>query len=693
MNAIYFLFQCLLSLLLCYASFVSLNISFVKNRQFDFLTLFFVSTLVFFSAVILIEIFKQIQTFSLKKIFNEFKKIIFLNHFNKPNSHYTELKGHKSKQKMWGLLVLCLISLLIGFFNVSTQYPRGVFFDETTQFGKSHVKKNTIEASYRQQQPPLDYYFSAFSGQIFGKSKWAVRFHAMLFYLILSLILPLGLYFFCSSLWITAMGTALFLINHTVWLLAVYARPLCLALLTGFLFLFFYLSYCKKRPADKHSLFPILASQYLFVMSIGLQPVIFIVALFISSFWLLIDNKKETFKKLFFSNVATGLLALPFYLQMWDVGQSNFKFKTTSWTSISSYIANLDISYFFEKYFFTFYEQMSLTFLVLVIGLAVVALIKKSLSKLTAIALCSALLFPLLYDFVFNVFILWPWFNNWYFVVLSLFIIWFFILALKEINDYLSCHTVFSKKKLWQIGFFLPVSALFVWNVYCQAVAIKNETRFHHPYRDNSVERVYDYLKERGGPKDIAVFFILRPILLSKADDFTFNSLFYYDQKFHPILNQKTLHYYPFYSDEIYYIDWKNMPKPENQKIFFIVKIEADQDQAYIVLSSFMEGRSIGRYAVFERELKEENRQKEYINFLTGLIAKTHIKQQVVLYETLLYYMYKNKNKNKFNQLLKKYRELESDIDDIIPKNYKHSSRTELKRKVKYFENLDWSLK
>ena len=700
MKAIYFLFRVLLGLLLCYASFVSIYISFFKNRQFDFLTVFFIATLVFFTAIILTEIFKSISVFHLKKPLKLFKPPP-AGRKNKSSLHPpVEPDLYKPKQKMWGLLVICLISLLIGFFNVSNQYSRGVELSEISQFDVS-FSQNTIEASYRQQQPPLDYYFSAFSGRLFGESKWAVRFHAMFFYLILSLILPLGLYFFCSSLWITAMGTALFLINHVVRLHAVHGRPLCLVLLTGFLFLFFYLSLCKKRPADKQSLFPILASQYLFVMSIGLQPVIFIVALFISSFWLLLDNKKETFKKLFFSNGVTGLLALPFYLNMWDFGQSAYKFKKLSWSVIESYIANLDIFYFLEKYFFTFYEQMSLTFLILVIGWLIVVFIKRSLSKLTAIALFSALLFPLLYDFVFRIFIIWG-FNNWYFIVLSLFIIWFFILALKEINDYLSCHTVFSKKKLWQIVFFFLFSALFLWNVYCQSVAIKNETRFHDPYRENSVERVYDYLKERGDPKDIALDFSLRPIVVYRLADITMKRSILRDSAFHPVLISYSIKFTqtaPFFHenpyDRIYYIDWQNLPKKANQKIFFIVvadDLEDSEDKAYPVLSRFMKGQKIGRYAVFELTLSSHNRKKEYLRFLSQLNKETPKKHRGALYETLIYYAYKDNKRARFNRLLQEYRDLEPALDEFTS-DQNYPSRFELRRRVKYFENLDWQSK
>ena len=196
-------------------------------------------------------------------------------------------RGSSLKNRtFWILLIICLISLCIGFFNVWTQYQRGTFFDELTQLIRA-TKSNIILRAGSQQQPPLDYYFSAFVSELWSQqSKFTLRFHAIFSYLLLSFIIPLGLYRFCSSFIGSIIGSILFLTNHLVYLHAVYARPLSLSLLTGFLFLFFYLSYCDSK-SKKMSLFPVISSQFLFVMSVGLQPVILIVSLFLSLFYVI----------------------------------------------------------------------------------------------------------------------------------------------------------------------------------------------------------------------------------------------------------------------------------------------------------------------------------------------------------------------------------------------------------------------
>ena len=677
MRFIYFSLQGFLSLLLCYASFVSIYISFIKNRQFNSLTLFFVLTLFSFSCLQSYKIYRLIKKEKL------FKKAHLKNPF------YILKNNFKQNKKLSAVLTLCLISLLIGFFNVSTQYSRGVGNNSVLYQFNPSPPQNTIEASYRQQQPPLDYYFSSFSKSLFGQNKFAIRFHAMTFYLILSFILPLILWFFCSSLWITSMGTLLFLINHIVRLHSVEGRPLCLALLTGFLFLFFYLSYCKQSQSDEKSLFPVLASQYLFAMSIGLQPIIFIVSLFISSFWLLFKNKKDTFKKLFLTNIFTGILTLPFYIKMLIFGKSAYKFKQVSLESINSYFTNLDIFYFLEKYFFSFYEQTSPSFLILAIGLLTLMFTKKVLDPLILMILSSLLLFPLLYDAIFHIGLIWFGLFNWYIITFSLFLILFVVLSLKEIDKYFI-------SKRWRIYFGLPFFLLFTGNTVSQIQAIKNETQFKFPYRDNSVEQVYDYLKKKGGPKDVAVQFSLRPVVAYRSQNINFKKIFFYNPDFHPIIINFYIEYTkttPFFheakGDRIYYINWQDIPKKEFQKVFFISYQESEDDMAYSVLSSLMEGHKIGRYAVFALTLSSQNKEKEYIQFLAKINKKTTKKYKGAVLETLIYYAYKNKNKKKFNHLLQEYENIEMSLDEFLPDN-EYPSRFELRRRVKYFENLKW---
>ena len=703
MKSLYFLFQGFLSLLLLYSFFAVAYISLFKQDQLKILTLFFILTLFVFNAFSFLNIYKFFQKKSLKKTSERIKTL-----FN-----------HKGMV----ILALCFTSLLIGLINVSMQYHGALTIAENGQFhlrfttlieenrlttGKnetSHMRLSgdIVEAAYMQQQPPLDYYFSGFSYLLFGNSKWAMRFHAMLFYLILSFLLPLGLYFFCSSFWISAGGAMLFLINHIIRLHSVNARPLNLALLAGFLFLFFYLDYCRKDTSDKKSLFPVLASQYLFVMSIGLQPVIFIISLFVSSFWLLLDKKKTIFKNLFLSHLATALLTLPFLFSIWSFGLSAYKFKVLSLNSIGSYMAQLNTSYFMDKYFVVFYNRLSIFFFMFIMWLVLVAFKRWTMSKKkqvllsgkpletsTLMALSAMLLFPLFYDPVFHLGIHWS-FCHHYIITFHLMVILFAVFSLKEINDYAK---IVKRRSVY----LAPLFITFIVGSYLQIQVIKNKTRYFHPYVNNNIyQEVYDYLKEKGSPKDLAIEFYLRPVVSYRQTFIHSGKWIFYDANLHPSILLFPVEYTktpPFFNelpfDYIHYIDWKKYSQKIPQKMFFICDKVRKDEVCSDILPYFMKGHETLRYIVFEHTLSGSDKEKEYIQLLSQINAKTPAKYRGAVLETLIYYSFFNKDRKEFDRWLKEYESIETALDEFTFYD-KYPSRFELKRRVKYFKNLKWN--
>ena len=670
--------QGVVTTLLYYATLVAVYMSFIHNKQWDLLSCFFLLTLFVLSGLATKNWIENIKNIPFKKILKN-KKIL-------------------------GLFMLSLISLFIGFFNVSTQYSRGIENPEMGQFDMSN-SKDIISASIRQQQTPLDYYFSAFSRNILGENKLAVRGHAMFFYLILSLILPLMLYFFCSSFWITIVGFLLFSTNHVIRLHSVDARPLCLALLTGFLFLFFYLSFItyknnnnKKIMINKNeffntkSFFPLLASQYLFAISIGLQPVTFIISLFFSSFTLLAFKQKKIFLMLFISHAITLLLTLPYYIKMFLFGKTAYKFKEFSFSRVTDYFTKLEIMYFIEKYFYSFYKEMTILFLAIIIGLTIPLIQKKRFQKSLLIIIPSIIFFPLIYNSIFQIGIIWIGLNNWYIIVFSCFLIFFPCLSLKEIES--------SLKANWNKYFYVGFSLLFIATLAGQIQAIKHRTQFGFPYRDNSIERVYKYLRLKGSPRDIAIEWTLKPVVFYRDADIKLRETLFKNPK-NPLINSFYVEYTkqaPFFyegkGDIIYYIEkWPIQALFKNINIFFIVdRLEHHytEDTAYEILSqSMIEETFIGKYAIFKLTLTSQNKEKEYLNFLYEINKRTPKKYKGALLETLLYYTYKSKNKSEFDRLLSRYRDIEIALDEFIP-HFNYPSRFELRRRVKYFENLKW---
>ena len=653
-----------LSALLFYSSFVSIYINFV-NKQVDFYSLFFSISLCSLCFLLCYHVYQTIKE---------------------------ELQKNHDKTKAILLLSLCLASLSIGFFNTRSIYEkRAISNDETSQFGRN---SNTIKNSQAEQQPPLDYYFSAFSEKLFHTtSKFSIRFHAMLFYFILCCILPLGLYYY-SSLLISVLGSLLFLNNNLITLNSVNARPLNLALLTGFLFLFFYLSFYQSKK--KQSLIPVICSQYLFVLSIGLQPVIFIMTLFCSSFHLFFHSEKDILKKLFVSHIITGILAAPFYFNMLIFGKSTEKFKEISLSSILHYFSKLDLFNFIQKYFLSFYSKMSLSFLSLLLGwILLTVLTKQKLNKKTLLLLSSAFIFPWFFDAIFLIGIYYTMADH-YFIVFSLILIFLFIFIFQDLNNYL-------KHNKFYFYILIPFLILFSRGIYLQTLKTNYLTSGFKYHSGHSVEEVYDYLKEKGVPEDFVLEIRLMPILGPNFSYIKNHKMLFYDLKKHPTFINKTKKYTtkpPFFYENnsftIYYINFLESKVSYNktQKVFFItrkdkISVERRENLSYQVLSQLLPEKLIGNFAIFTLTLSSKNKEKEYIHFLLQAKDKTPKKHQSSLLETLIYYAYQEKRKTEFKKLLQEYKEITNHQPKYV-KTFKYPARFDHLRRIKYFENLNW---
>ena len=329
---------------------------------------------------------------------------------------------------------------------------------------------------------------------------------------------------------------------------------------------------------------------------------------------------------------------------------------------------------------------MSLFFLAIAIA---VIFYKPKLKTPLRIILSSLLAFPLLFDPIFKIGIRWH-FNTWYIIVFNLTLIFFVVFSLQKIDK----HLITKKHKIY---FWLPLSLLFIWGALLQNQSIKNITQQYYPYRQNDVEKVYQYLKEKGSPADIAVELSLVPVGHFRIVDIKLMQKLLHDDQNTPQIQNFSIEYTktpPFFheskEDSILYIeDWLYKPTHKAIKIFFIAKKYYDDDLAYKLLLQFQKSVTIGDFIVFTLNLSSPNKEKEYLQFLSKINKKTPNKYKGALLETFIYYAYKNKDKSRFDRLLQKYRDIESDLDELIPE-FEYPSRFILIRRVKYFESLKW---
>ena len=224
---------------------------------------------------------------------------------------------------------------------------------------------------------------------------------------------------------------------------------------------------------------------------------------------------------------------------------------------------------------------------------------------------------------------------------------------------------------------------------------MKNKSRFWYPYRDNSIEKIFDYIGEKGTPRDFLVqlSFTQLPIARTVSFDQMIKSLFHNQNRdpkiiesYIPITDSPPF-FYERTMEIIPFINWKKDSKEGKQKIFFATQHYADEDKALMVLSGLMKGVQIGRFSIFEWTLEGKKKEEQYKSFLVKLMKKTPHKYRTALLETLLYYACKNNDSKVFNLLLADYKQLESHLDEITEGAIKLPPKFSLRRRGNFFKD------
>ncbi|MCZ0933046.1 MAG: hypothetical protein OXJ52_07830, partial [Oligoflexia bacterium] len=128
------------------------------------------------------------------------------------------------------------------------------------------------------------------------------------------------------------------------------------------------------------------------------------------------------------------------------------------------------------------------------------------------------------------------------------------------------------------------------------------------------MEKVYDYLEEKGSPKDFAFEFKLTPVLGNNFSYIKGHRMLFYNPKTHPVLVIKSVKYTqkpPFFYEgnslQVYYINRINEADYKNRKIFIIRRdkyaVRYYDDVSDQVLFQLLPKKVIGRFAVFELSL------------------------------------------------------------------------------------------
>lgn len=165
--------------------------------------------------------------------------------------------------------------------KILTMNQLPVWADEIAQ-AQFNIDSSPLFTAASQQQPPLGYYFSFWSVKFLGQNDVGIRGYILLissfslvqfYWLLRSMKLPLPL-----SL-ISAVG--LFSVP-SIFQFSIEARPIILGIITGQFFINESVIFFKEKINLKLAL-RVLASSIIFLLSVGFQPPIFILSVFIAT--------------------------------------------------------------------------------------------------------------------------------------------------------------------------------------------------------------------------------------------------------------------------------------------------------------------------------------------------------------------------------------------------------------------------
>ncbi len=201
-----------------------------------------------------------------------------------------------------------------------------IWIDEYSQYRRS-LSRDLYQSAFAESQPPLDYLFTFLSVQLFGAKAFALKVGPLLWgYLSLFALFFMGQTLKVSKK-INLLMTTLYLGHPLIIGYHLEGRPYSLALFLGFLCFNAHLSFKKNKTSPLH----LLSANILFLLSIGLQPVVFIISTFLS-FVLILPHKKRTYTLV---NFFSLLLVIPLYL--WLISKNSNGFHGDNDTLIFSF--------------------------------------------------------------------------------------------------------------------------------------------------------------------------------------------------------------------------------------------------------------------------------------------------------------------------------------------------------------------
>ena len=338
-------------------------------------------------------------------------------------------------------LTLIIISLFVFSFLTLMSYDDvNLWLDEYTHAQNS--QGNVIVGSARQQQPPGGYILSAFIGNMLGFEKIAIKltgFIPMLVSLYVFQVLFIGK----RNFWLySLLITTFFIIDFDVRYLSLEGRPVANGVMS--------LSFCALaikvflQEDSKNNLMVFAFCNYLFLTSLGLQPV-FLLFSFGVSLLLFYLYKKEMFKnniRLALAVLIPALLFIPIQLNIIMRALIKQKFNDSFISGVHLWLNEFTLMHL-KGYFGNPY--MPKYWIISILLLSFLLFIKnfKRHNYIAHVLVFSLLIWLLIFDFSFNVFIQWPlhrYYFSCYYILVN--VLLFFVISRHLKSSFLKIFVV-----------------------------------------------------------------------------------------------------------------------------------------------------------------------------------------------------------------------------------------------------------
>lgn len=589
---------------------------------------------------------------------------------------FGRLKGNKGV--VYGVyLLIFMIAFLMRLYNI--EY-RDVWMDEDRQSGYAAQGLFDLDITQRaaaQCQPPLDPFIQSVGISNFGINEKGIRIHTaflgalgvLLFYILLSGILEDRFAVILASV-VFAFQPWLIHYNRV-------GRPVGTGVFFAVLYLLVllhFLVHAKDKKNNKKSFILLVIVQTWFLLSVGFQPLIFLLTSSVSLLPFLF-NKKYFYKTaaVYLSSLVSFALAYPILNLGFTVNAQIYLKPASLLHHIVTFFKNLS-SISFETYI-NYYKPLAANYhllylIVLILGAAgfiytLISKRKNTISLLFLYFFIFTLVFPLVFESGFKTFINY-YVNIRYYLTFTPVLIAGLGFGIYYALLFLS-HLVKIKPKLrisgkyLARGFFLVI---FLFSFYGNTQSLK-ET---YMIQNREWEKVYELFKYHSAPGDTAYIFSLAP-------HWKWSPTYFYSQKFY--YNNETERYVHLKAKRNIADDFRNINSGKQKGNVFLVILTGEEKlkksyfkglndisihnfyRAFIV-RFFNNGRLLENISNFFWRMKKNLPQDQHTYFVSETLFYLEIargklkKAQKLLY--ILQRIYNHaKWKPRINQLKKKW--------------------------------------